>query len=329
MPFLAFDLDAKKRVPAAARAAGVEPGVVAWGLLEVWEHVWSTKSDVVSDIVFEGCFGPSPRMRTVMTAYGFVEPVDEGVRVKGADRYLRVRQARSNGGHAAKENLIPGGQRKANEPSPEELPLGSFSAAAEKVARLELGSTPNTEHRTPKEEKEETLSADADPRAADPSELQTLWNDVAHPSLPRWKDMTDKRRPKAIARLEERSLEDWANVIQRISASAFCRGERSSGWRANPDWLLQPDTATKVLEGKYDDPATTPGVREKPRNPELTVGRGVERAGPCAVCGEPGANAGAVGCLCPSHSNEYFAASFAPGAFDAAAWLASKREEAA
>jgi hypothetical protein len=39
-----------------------------------------------------------------------------------------------------------------------------------------------------------------------------------------------------------------------MDASPFCRGETGDrGWRASFDFLLKPDTATKVLEGKYDD----------------------------------------------------------------------------
>jgi hypothetical protein len=87
-----------------------------------------------------------------------------------------------------------------------------------------------------------------------PKQLQALWNAEAHPSLPRWRELTDKRKQKAGARLRERSLEEWREVIRRINASSFLRGEKG-GWRARPDWLLQADTATKVLEGHYDDHA--------------------------------------------------------------------------
>lgn len=91
-----------------------------------------------------------------------------------------------------------------------------------------------------------------------PEDLQRLWNALAHPGLPRWRDMTDKRRRAAAARLRERPLAEWREVVERINCSAFCLGNAHGGstWRASPDWLLQPDTATKVLEGKYDG---TPG----------------------------------------------------------------------
>jgi hypothetical protein len=56
-----------------------------------------------------------------------------------------------------------------------------------------------------------------------------------------------------MARLRERPLEEWRPIFQRINASDFCRGQNDRGWIATFDWALQPDTAAKVLEGKYDN----------------------------------------------------------------------------
>jgi hypothetical protein len=92
------------------------------------------------------------------------------------------------------------------------------------------------------------------PEASRAAALQRLWNELAAPGLPRWRETSAKRRKAAEARLRERSIEGpsgWREVIERINASAFCRGGGKDGWRASPDWILQPDTAAKVLEGKY------------------------------------------------------------------------------
>jgi hypothetical protein len=150
--------------------------------------------------------------------------------------------------------------------------------------------TPNTQHPTPKQ-KEETAwpapesvgdiaslgalkapeavlaGARVDRRSEDspgaalrpdaPVALQSAWNEHAHPDLPRWREMGEGRERKVRARLKERPLSEWIVVIQRISASSFCRGKTERGWRADPDWLLNPSTAAKVLEGRYDDRAFT------------------------------------------------------------------------
>lgn len=97
-----------------------------------------------------------------------------------------------------------------------------------------------------------------------PEDLQALWNAEAHPNLPRWKEMTDKRRRQSTTRLRERPLSEWREIIRRINGSAFLRGEQGT-WRASPDWLLQPDAAVKVLEGKYESASSSDVPRLGPR----------------------------------------------------------------
>lgn len=105
------------------------------------------------------------------------------------------------------------------------------------------------------EEPAKTPSAPADLPESDfdvPG-LQALWNEAAHSSLPRWQETSKKRSATAKARLREKpGRVYWEKVILRVNASTFCRGENDKGWRASPDWILQPDVCAKVLEGKYD-----------------------------------------------------------------------------
>lgn len=148
MPYLAFELDAKKRVPLVARAAGVSCGDVAWALLELWEHAWSTASDTVTKTVLAGCVGLSPGMSEALCAFGFLEAVDGGFRVRGAERYLRVKQAQSAAGKAHASNLKRGtepGKTKKAAPAPSRLPPGSPSGSRPAL-------TPSTEHRAPSTE---------------------------------------------------------------------------------------------------------------------------------------------------------------------------------
>lgn len=103
-------------------------------------------------------------------------------------------------------------------------------------------------------------------KAPHPIELLKLWNTHAHPALPRAQEITDARHKHATARLRERpELEQWHGVVERISASDFCRGQNDRAWVATFDWLLKPDTAVKVLEGKYDNrtPSTGPPANRR------------------------------------------------------------------
>lgn len=86
-----------------------------------------------------------------------------------------------------------------------------------------------------------------------PQALADLWNEITTPPLKRCKAMTPKRTQAARARLSERPLEEWREIYASIEASDFCRGSGRDGWVADIDFALRPDTAVKVLEGKYDN----------------------------------------------------------------------------
>lgn len=107
-----------------------------------------------------------------------------------------------------------------------------------------------------KESKEHSLSPEAKP-----SDLMAAWNSGTTPPIPKCRELTPSRRKHSIARLREAALDVWVDVIERIEASAFCRGQTDrGGWVATFDWLLQQDTRVKVLEGKYDNrPRGEPG----------------------------------------------------------------------
>lgn len=85
------------------------------------------------------------------------------------------------------------------------------------------------------------------------------WREYA-PNLSQPKDLTPKRLAAARARWNDNpNLKYWQDVIKRVAASDFCCGGGSTGWKADIDWLLRPDTSTRVLEGKYDNKGVTDG----------------------------------------------------------------------
>ena len=98
MPYLALDLDAREKCELVARACDARPGDVLWGLTGLWLHVWRTESATVPTVVLAGCFGAHPGMPDALEAFGFIERTPEGIRIRGADRYLRIRQAQREGG---------------------------------------------------------------------------------------------------------------------------------------------------------------------------------------------------------------------------------------
>jgi uncharacterized protein YdaU (DUF1376 family) len=82
---------------------------------------------------------------------------------------------------------------------------------------------------------------------------------VAISGNPRCNKRSAKRRTACRARLREDGLAAILLAISRIPQSSFLRGETGSWAGADIDFLLRPDTVTKILEGKYDDRPKQPG----------------------------------------------------------------------
>lgn len=98
----------------------------------------------------------------------------------------------------------------------------------------------------------EDLSADAD-RPPTKSEILEAWELRMVPQgFPAVRRMTGTRERHLRARLKENSFDDWQRAFAALERSAFCRGENDRGWRADFDFLLQPKSFTKLIEGAYD-----------------------------------------------------------------------------
>jgi hypothetical protein len=97
------------------------------------------------------------------------------------------------------------------------------------------------------------LSADADPPPLTKTEILEAWHQRMVPlGFPAVAKMTGQRERQLAARLKDSTLEEWQRAMDALERSAFCRGENDRGWRADFDFLLQPKSFTKLLEGAYD-----------------------------------------------------------------------------
>lgn len=87
-----------------------------------------------------------------------------------------------------------------------------------------------------------------------PEHVVEAWNEMASRcGLPRIAKLTPQRRRQLLARLRQNTIEEFTEAILAIERSPFLRGENDRGWRADFDFLLQPKSFTKLIEGSYDD----------------------------------------------------------------------------
>jgi len=88
--------------------------------------------------------------------------------------------------------------------------------------------------------------------------LTAAWN--ALEGIPKIRGWSEKRRRALRVRLQDPTwLDDAMRVIKLIPQTPFLRGENKTGWRANIDWLLKPDSVIKALEGQYEGEQQTLG----------------------------------------------------------------------
>jgi hypothetical protein len=84
-------------------------------------------------------------------------------------------------------------------------------------------------------------------------EIVEAWNQRMVPQgFPAVKRLTDARRKHLKARLRENTIGEWQQAMGALERSEFCRGNGPNGWIADFDFLLQPKSFTKLLEGAYD-----------------------------------------------------------------------------
>jgi hypothetical protein len=69
--------------------------------------------------------------------------------------------------------------------------------------------------------------------------------------LPPIRIMTPARQRSLAARVAEVGIDGMLQAIAAIGASTFCQGDNDTGWRADFDFLLQPKSLVRVLEGRY------------------------------------------------------------------------------
>lgn len=80
------------------------------------------------------------------------------------------------------------------------------------------------------------------------------WNAMAvDRGLPVIRVMTPAREKALAARIREVGRDGMLTAIAKIGASSHCRGQNDLGWHADFDFLLQPKSLIRAIEGRYDD----------------------------------------------------------------------------
>lgn len=256
------EIERDERFRALIRKLGEDPARgMLWRFWAVAQTYWGRGELVPEDIFDLGGFGPILDVK-------LAEKRDGGYYAKGSEErfswYRKRREAASAGGRASVESRRKGGgtaQPKQTRTNPE---------AKGGVDRSESEANPNPLSLS----LTHTLTQNTHTHTG-AAALVEIWNAEKATSMPSVTKLTPgkPRHKAATARLrEEPDLERWREVVRRIAASSFCNGGGSTGWVADFDFLVRPETFAKVFEGKYDDrkPQAPPQARKPSRYPLIT-----------------------------------------------------------
>ena len=119
------------------------------------------------------------------------------------------------------------------------------------------------------EEKEIDLDRDIDgepddkrPGAVPYEAIKSMYNEICV-SFPRCTSLSDARRKSIKARFTSGyTLEDFKALFTKAEASSFLRGKNNRNWSATFDWLIKDTNMAKVLDGNYDEQASSTGRKE-------------------------------------------------------------------
>ena len=75
---------------------------------------------------------------------------------------------------------------------------------------------------------------------------------VVNTKLPKCIKLTEKRKKSIEARIKDFGIEKVYEAITKVTTSNFCNGGGNRGWKADIDFIINPNSFVKILEGKYD-----------------------------------------------------------------------------
>lgn len=318
MPYIAFDLDALNVARDMGNMCGLDEAHVTHGLLRMWSWCFRASLDIVSPGMVKGFFGAEAC--EALETFGFIESAEGGFRVKGADRYLRIKEGQRKGGLAGKGNLIPGGknsqkktktQKQVDPRSSRGGPDGSAEVKPEVGPGLTIGSlsafTPNTEHHI----------ASTYVEACEPEKNRREISDALVEVFLEVREskyaFQNSKDGQALSKLlplgsKEEILKRWR------------RGLLESGW-------LQVSTIAQLAAKWNDLTAGAPKAGKPEFDPNQGITRRIEsKLTQCAICSETAVSGEIWGRrLCATHQVDWWKK---PDSVSVDAWFEEKHEAA-
>lgn len=83
-------------------------------------------------------------------------------------------------------------------------------------------------------------------------QIKNIFNSVCS-NLPQVQKLSKSRESAIRNRIKENNLEALGIVFTKTAESNFLNGDNKNGWKADFDWVLNPNNFIKILEGNYEN----------------------------------------------------------------------------
>ena len=144
-----------------------------------------------------------------------------------------------------RENGKLGGRpKKQNQNKTEQKPIGFESET--------LGLENKTEQNQNKVKESKVKENKIKENKEKKNKIIELYNSICS-NLPRIQKITDKRNKSLDKFIKEFTDEEIEEIFVIANNSDFLIGENDRGWKADFDFIMRPDKATAILEGKYNN----------------------------------------------------------------------------
>lgn len=148
---------------------------------------------------------------------------------------------------------------------------------SELLATCEQTAIPEREGEREQSRGEESPIGDSCPLR----EAFDAWNAIAEEtSLPVARVLTAARKAGIKSRLADcGGIDEWRRVIAKVRDSPFLRGQNDRGWKADLDFLLQPKSFNRLMDGGYGDRKPSTGDRIAAQHRAIDRALGVDDGG--------------------------------------------------
>lgn len=93
-------------------------------------------------------------------------------------------------------------------------------------------------------------------------EIMNAYNDSCNKYLPKCTKMTKKRQGHINSLLKEFKIEEVKEMFSKVINIPFLLGDNDKGWHIDFEWLINPNNALKVIEGRYDTLEVNNDIKE-------------------------------------------------------------------